>query len=100
MKKLYSLYEKETKILSSVPSAEIREYLGSPNLKMKDYTEDGKLFEKRYRIVDEGVVVSGKKDKKPQKPAISADMWKKWQEVCSRLNDIPGLDRIVLVPER
>lgn len=100
MKKLYSLYDKETKILSRVPSAKIREYLGSPNLKMKDYTGDGRLFEKRYRIVDEGKIVSGKKEKKQQKPAIPADMWGKWQKVCNELHGIPGLDRIVLVPEK
>lgn len=100
MKKLYSLYDKETRILSRVPSAEIREYLGSPNLKMKDYTGDGRLFEKRYRIVDEGVSASEGKEKEQQKPAIPVDMWKKWQEVCSKLHGTPGLDRIALVPKR
>lgn len=99
MKKLYSLYEGDTVIMRSVPAIHIREYLNIPSLKMADYTKNQKIIHGKYRITDDGFAEPEKKEK-PVLNTIPKDMWEVWEEVCSRFKGIPGLDRIILVPER
>lgn len=98
MKKLYSLYAGKMAVMQSVPADRIREYLGMPSLKMADYVKKQYLVRGKYRIVDEGEVQSN--EKKQKKPAIPADMWKEWEEVCGRLRGIHGLEGIAIVLNR
>lgn len=98
MKKLYSLYVGDRPVMLSVPAKQIREYLEMPSLKMADYVKKQYLVRGKYRIVDEGEVQSI--EKKQKKPAIPADMWKEWEEVCGRLKGVHGLDGIAIVLSR
>lgn len=93
---LYNLYEGEEIVMQEVTAEEIREKTGMPKLKLRNYERTGAKIKSIYRVEQCGIVASDAGNKRH----ITSELWEEWKKVCSRLNGISGLDRIVLVPER
>lgn len=85
-KKLYNLYDGEERVLEKATLADIREFTGLKNVKMKHYIERNCLVCGIYRVEIAGEY-QGKSDA-AGRGVFTPQTYQEWQDICAMFQHV------------